>query len=449
MKVLLFNPYRDVDRYIPADLRPYARFTPTELSSYNLIPLDMAYIAGVLKGKHEVRCIDAHVTLTPVEAVDFNGYDAVVVNTAPHSHFRCCQTFVGHALEAVKLAKKAGARTIIYGPHVTIAPEDFGEADCVIVGEPEGVIEEALTGPGGTIGPLTLPKLPMPDYSVFDFSLYSSATSLQVFENQDFGKIGVISYSRGCPFSCGFCFRALAPKKIRKHTIAEVEAMLHELIDVQGCTCLFWEDLTFTLEKDWTFDLCDLIKRWKVPYVIQTRVERIDADIARALAESGCYKVEMGVESGVEEILKRFNKRITWNEVVKAVQVTKDAGIPRVIAFAGLFAPGETMETIEETRRKFHDLGLRFYCNIWFPYPNTMLYKIGIEEGKIGRTGGDWNELLPLAGTIGTQFTAEEVRQICNDIDRQEQNRQRLRKVIEKVTKPFKFASNILTELIL
>lgn len=443
MKVLLFNPYRDVDRYIPADLRPYAHFTPTELIPYNLLPLDMAYIAGVLKGKHEVNCIDAHVTSTQVEEVDFNGYDAVVINTAPYSHYRCCQTFVGHALEAVRMANKAGARTIIYGPHVTVAPEDFREANCVIVGEPDSVIEEALTGSGGVsgvIGPLSRPELSVPDYSVFDFSLYPSATSTQIFENHDFGTIGVISYSRGCPFDCGFCFRALAPNKVRRHTLAEVEAMLHELIEVRGCTCLFWEDLTFTLDKEWTLELCNLLKRWKVPYVIQTRVERMDADIARALAESGCYKVEMGVESGVEEILRQFNKRITWKEVVEAIRVAKEAGIPRVVAFAGLFAPGETRETIEETRRKFHDLGLRFYCNIWFPYPNTSLYKVGVDEGKIGRTGGDWNGLLPLAGTIGTKFTAEEVRQVCYDIDRREQNRQRLRKFFEKVTMPFKFA---------
>ncbi len=440
MKVLLFNPYRDAARYIPAALRPYARFTPTELVPYNLIPLDMAYVAGVLKGKHEVSCTDAHVTSTPLEAVDFNGYDAVVVNTAPLSHFRCCQTFVGHAREAVERARRAGARTIVYGPHVTVAPEDFGEADCAIVGEPEGVIEEALTGPGGIVGPLTCPELPMPDYSVFDFPLYPSATSAQIFENRDFGNIGVISHSRGCPFGCGFCFRALAPKKVRKHALAEVEAMLHDLIDVRGCTCLFWEDLTFTLEKRRTLEICDLIKRWRVPYVIQTRAERIDAEIARALAESGCYKVEMGVESADEEILKRFDKRTTWNDVVEAVKVSRDAGIPRVIAFAGIFAPGETRETIEVTRRKFHELGLRFYCNIWFPYPGTTLYEAGVAEGRIGGTGSDWNALLPLAGTIGTRFTAEEVRHICSDIDRREQNAQRVGRVIEKVTRPFKIA---------
>lgn len=420
MNVLLLNPYRDPKRYVPPHLLPYAKFTPTDIGSYCLLPLDLAYLAGILRDKVNLTILDAHALALYPENIDFGTYDVVVLNTAPFSHWRCCQTFVGHVHECLTLVKKVGARTVVYGPHATVAPDDFSEADCVILGEPEAVIERALTGERSRLGPEKLNDLPAPDYSLFDFSLYQASHSAQIFENQNFGRIGVLAYSRGCPFKCGFCFQALVPRSVRNHPLQVVEQALRQLIEVHQCGCLFWEDLNFTLYKQHTLEICNLLKKYNVPYVIQTRVERIDQEIATALAESGCYKVEIGVESGVDSILQQFNKRITWQDVEHAVQVARQAGIPRGIAFAGLFAPGETMATIKETRRKFRELGLSFYCNIWFPYPNTSLYHQGVKEGIIGEIGADWNELLPLAGTIGTDFSTQQVRRICAAIARSE-----------------------------
>jgi len=219
MKVLLLNPYRDVRRYVPSHLLPYVRYTPTDIGEYCLLPLDLAYLAGTLRDRADVAILDAHALKMAPEWIDFAPFDAVVMNTAPYSHWRCCQSFVGHVHDCARLAGEAGCRTVVYGPHATVAPDGFKEADCVLVGEPEALIEEALTGTACLLGPVAMERLPVPDYGKFDFALYSSARSQQVFERRDFGPIGVLSYSRGCPFGCSFCFRALAPRTVRNHTI--------------------------------------------------------------------------------------------------------------------------------------------------------------------------------------------------------------------------------------
>ncbi|MEW6606568.1 MAG: radical SAM protein [bacterium] len=429
MKILLLNPYRDVNRYIPKNFMSYVRFTPTDIGSYGLLPLDFAYLAGVLRNKADVSILDAHAHKLHPENIDLKAYDVVVVNTAPYSHWRCTQAFVGHVHESIHAAHQAGARIIVYGPHATVAPDDFFEADCVIVGEPEDVIEQALVGNVKRVGPGYSEVLPEPNYGLFDFSLYDSRRCEQVFEKRPFGTVGVLSSTRGCPFNCGFCFRALAPRKIRSHSLSSMERILHQLIEVHRCKCLFFEDFTFTLNKEQTIELCQLLARYKVPYVIQTRVDCLDEEIAIALAQSGCYKIELGVESGVNLVLEEFNKQITWSDVVRAINVCRQQGIPRVVAFAGIFAPGETRKTIEKTQHKFQQLGLRFYPNIWFPYPGTLLYEKAVKDGLISDIGADWTELLPIAGTIGTDYTADQIRQICRQIERSEYIREKMLKI--------------------
>ncbi|MBI4557220.1 MAG: radical SAM protein [Candidatus Hydrogenedentes bacterium] len=429
MKVLLLNPYRDKQRYVPAEAKPYIKYTSTDFGRYSIPPLDLAYLAGALDGKAEVSVLDAHAMQLHPERIDFRPYQAVAVNTAPYTYWRCTQTFVGHVHESLRAAKAAGCRTVVYGPHASIGPDDFVDADCVISGEPDRMIEEALFGTANRLGPDYPSDLPQPDFSKFDFNLYDSRNCEAVFERRPFGRVGVLAHSRGCPYNCGFCFRPLAPRKTRGHSIESTRETLRQLVEVHQCKCLFFEDLTFTLNKKRTLELCEVLMKYRVPYVFQTRTDAVDEDIAAALVASGCYKIEFGVESGNEALLTELNKGNGWDHVERAVRLCRKAGIPRVVGFAGIFAPGETLETIRETRRKFHELGLRFYVNLWFPYPHTSIFHKAVGDGMRKEAGADWTYLLKGAGTYGNSFTTEEVRYWCDRIAREEWWREKAGKI--------------------
>jgi radical SAM superfamily enzyme YgiQ (UPF0313 family) len=65
---------------------------------------------------------------------------------------------------------------------------------------------------------------------------------------------------------------------------------------------------------------------------------------------SGCHALCIGVESGSDEVLRRIHKGITSVQNLEAARMIREAGIYlRVSIIVG--NPGETPETIEETKQ--------------------------------------------------------------------------------------------------
>ncbi len=418
MKVLLINPYRDIKRYIPGHLRQYVKHTPSLFENYSVLPLDMAYLGAILKQEHEVDLIDAHIMRMQAEEIDFSRYQCVVANTAPYSHWRCFQTFFQHTLDVVSLAEKAGCRTIVYGPHPTVEPQSFESADCVILGEPDDLIMEAINTDSKVIGPKMeneLDRYPPLAYELFDFSLYQSQ-NCYVFDCAPFGKVGTLTSSRGCPYNCAFCFRGLATRNTRFHSLERTLDAVDRLVNHYQCKALFWEDLVFNLDKKRLLELCKGLERFKVPYAIQARIDLVDEEVARALADSGCYKIMFGVEAGDDSVLEELDKGFEWKQVKNAITICKKAGIPKVVGFAGLFAPGETMDSLKRTVRNFESLGLPLFFNIWFPFPLTTIYKKGVQEGLLSEERVEWDKLLMIAGTIGNDFSRRKVNSVMRKI---------------------------------
>jgi len=99
-----------------------------------------------------------------------------------------------------------------------------------------------------------------------------------------------------------------------------------------------------------------------------------DEDLS-ILAQSGCWRIAMGVESGDEQILRRIKKGITTHQVREAVSKLRAVGIPQVKAFFIMGFPEETLEQMETTRKfimELKQLGLTDISIFQFkPYPGT------------------------------------------------------------------------------
>jgi len=430
MKILLVNPYRNIKP--PRELVSHLRNTQLwdggeENFDFGTYPLEVPYLGAILwQVGHEVSFVDAQrIRLLPTK-IDFSGYDAVVTCTAPFGKWRCPPFSYQHAIEVLREAQKAGCKMIVYGPHCTVDPESFLEAaDCVIRGEPEPSILEALTINSSIIGkPCTdnynLDELPFPAFDLIDFSLYDAK---YIFESKVTDELGVLAGSRGCPYRCVFCFKVMVPERMRFHSPQRAVKMAETLVNEFGCKALIWGDLTFTLSKKWTLEVCEGLKELKVPYSASTRSDCLDEEVVEALASSGCYAIDVGVESGSNQVLQLLNKGFTWEESAKAINLCRQAGIPLVRVFLLLFAPGETRETIKETLGKISSLGMDISFSICTPYPGTDLWEMGVREGKIPRDLEGWSKKAEvaarLAGTIGTDFTREEVIQINKRLSRQ------------------------------
>jgi len=415
MKVLLVNTFRDYARYLKPSLLRYAQYTASlEDLGDPWPPLEFAYLSSVLKrAGHQVTFVDAHREGRDFSAEELKGYDAVAANTAPYEKWRCTQIFYDHALDLLKRARSVGCRTAVWGPHVTTTPEYFGDVDMAVVGEPDPVIVQGLEGKiGGTV---VAPEDDLdgfgdPDYSIFDFSRYEARV---FFEGKAKGPLGVAMGSRGCPYPCTFCFKALVPDKVRQHSpdrFAQIVAGLKR----RGCDAIVFEDLTYTINRKWALDVAERLMGMGVKYAIMTRVDRLDEELAEALGRSGCTKIELGVEAGNDDLLKLMHKKADWDDTYRAIKLARAHGIAIVGGFRMVYVPGETEATMREMVGRCRALGLDTFPNICTPYPKTPLWYQGVAEGKIRKGPVEWEDTVLAAGTIGNGFSREDVMRGCD-----------------------------------
>ena len=100
------------------------------------------------------------------------------------------------------------------------------------------------------------------------------------------------------------------------------------------------------------------------------------------LKERGAYHVDLGVESGCDEILKRMNKGITSKEAHVAINRLVKLGFS-VGTYFIIGTPYETKDQAFETFRFIDSLPSEVVkgVNYYTPYPLTDLYSSAIEEG--------------------------------------------------------------------
>ena len=92
------------------------------------------------------------------------------------------------------------------------------------------------------------------------------------------------------------------------------------------------------------------------------------------MKKAGCWIIYLGIESGSQRILDAIGKRITLEQVEKAVKILKDAGIQVLGSFIIGFLQ-DTTETIKETIKFAKSLNLDYaQFSILSPYPGTPIF---------------------------------------------------------------------------
>jgi anaerobic magnesium-protoporphyrin IX monomethyl ester cyclase len=132
----------------------------------------------------------------------------------------------------------------------------------------------------------------------------------------------VISGSRGCYYNCSFCqiaqFYRLAPgKPCRTRSAKNIADEIEILINDYGVDSIFFVDDEFithnTSRRKVINDLIDEIinRKLKFNFTIEYRADTgVDFELLQSLKKVGLSTVFIGVESGVEEVLRRFDKGI-------------------------------------------------------------------------------------------------------------------------------------------
>jgi radical SAM superfamily enzyme YgiQ (UPF0313 family) len=204
--------------------------------------------------------------------------------------------------------------------------------------------------------------------------------------------------ARGCPIACTFCSAsAMFGKSYRMRSTAAVVDEVEDLINHHGVKGIKIFDSTFTLVRRHAEDFCNELLRRKidVPWECEIRVDTVDKALLSLMRESGCYYVDVGVESGSQRVLDEcIGKRIKLEQAQQALEWAKEIGmLTKVFFTAG--HPGETyaeaMETVRFVRKNAPLVRIAGFHTGIKVYPGTYVDEYA-RENNLLPDGFNWSK---------------------------------------------------------
>ncbi|MEA4807419.1 B12-binding domain-containing radical SAM protein [Acetobacterium wieringae] len=234
-----------------------------------------------------------------------------------------------------------------------------------------------------------------------------------------FGLLPILT-GRGCPFGCTFCYEGANAKRVRRHSVPslmdEIRANFKRNPAINYINFL---DDTFTLDHKRVDQICDEISEIRTDYdfvwFASAHISTIDKhrEMAKHLADAGLVKIFFGLESGSDQVLKSYNKKITRKMAVDVINHCVESGIHGISGNIILGGPHETRETIAESESLIMELLYNApgqFETAYFsflPYPKTPItlhpekFGMAIYENLIDCC----NEDIPLSRTETLDFT--------------------------------------------
>lgn len=309
-------------------------------------------------------------------------------------------------LEAQHLVarKKYNYLSIMGGPHVTIFPDLFREAevDAFCIGEGEyafkdflycierGVgfegVDNLITSAGkNPLRPLidNLDELPFPDR---DLTLENSFL-------KDIAKKTFYT-SRGCPYNCTYCanniFRKMYRGKGKYVRRFSPERVIKEIEYVKSRYrtdfIKFGDDLFASKVDNWLNEFVEKYSdRIAIPFNCYLRFDTVNQQLMSLLKKAGCFSVHLSVDSLSEEVREKVLGRKMKKVVIsRQLSLIRDFGINTWVNFM-LSAPGSRTQDDLDTIRLSKE-GRVTYTNysITVPMKGTDLHEYCLEENLIG-----------------------------------------------------------------
>jgi radical SAM superfamily enzyme YgiQ (UPF0313 family) len=277
--------------------------------------------------------------------------------------------------EGIALARAIKERfpipVIAGGPHVFVGAEylkKYPWFDFLVVGEGEltavALVSALENGknleeiPGllirqGDAWQDTGPRMQIQDLDQLPFPAFHLLENIKLYHPSPFGYRKLphlpLVTSRGCPFQCIFCSRIWG-NKWRAHSAAYVLEMVKYVATRCGVKEIWFAEDTFAINRQRVIDICEgiLAAGLDLTWSCMTNVNVFDEELLALMKKSGCWQVQLGLESGNDEVLKFIRKPINRALVREKVNLINRAGIK----IRGYFILGhltDTRETIEQT----------------------------------------------------------------------------------------------------
>jgi anaerobic magnesium-protoporphyrin IX monomethyl ester cyclase len=198
---------------------------------------------------------------------------------------------------------------------------------------------------------------------------------------RDGARVAEVSTSRGCHGRCAFC--AMPPFYTASRTqgwrFRSAERLLAEILTLRssyGARVFHFTDENFmggpetARQRSWEFIRLVKSSDLECEFYINCRADDIDPQLFRVLREIGLAGVFLGLESGVQSVLQRFEKRLSVDTNRRAIGILTDLGID--------FFPAYIMIDPHSSLGEFRD-NLRFLVDNDLPvHPGNILSRLEV-----------------------------------------------------------------------
>ena len=371
MRLLLIQPaplnYRKDD-----SLRFISNFA--RKNYFSIPPLSLGILAALTPPDWDVI-----IRQEPADQIDFDENVDLVGITA-------VTPIVNRAYEIADQFRKRSVKVIMGGIHPSAMPDEaLKHCDSVCIGEAElvwkEVLEDLLDGKLKTI---------YKSEEYFDMNFYTPPRRDIISSSGSFFySAETVETSRGCPYDCDFCSVSITHgKKIRyrhsENVISEIEKIEKKR--------LFFVDNNIVAKNEKAKDLFQALIPLKKKWTGQASISIADdLQLTKLAADSGCYGLLIGIESVLDEGLKKYKKsKNSFKELKKSLNILKDHGIA-VLAHMVFGNDFETKDSMLETLERLFELDVASATlGILVPYPGTRLASNLEKQDRI--LTKDWNK---------------------------------------------------------
>ncbi len=341
-----------------------ARSAFEELGRSSLPPLGLLYLASALiRAGHRVQVLDLNLDHDPEAAlrrVEQLRPQLVGLSTlAP--------AFYGVAALARELRRRLPAETTLVagGADVTTRAgryQDLQLFDALLLGEAEQTLPALCASwpeirpargvlPAGAEVTLALPppvvpdEAPLPARHLLPLHRYRGGPA---YKRQRLST-SVFTH-RGCPYNCAFCEKGVHAGPMRFRSAGSILEEVRQVRRDHGIADIRFIDDVFLYDAEILDEFLELVLRSgeRFRWMCTARVDLMDEAVLRKMHRAGCYRLEIGVESGSERVLRMVSKRITLADARAAIALTRRVGIESIANFI-LGFPTETEAEIQQT----------------------------------------------------------------------------------------------------
>jgi anaerobic magnesium-protoporphyrin IX monomethyl ester cyclase len=335
------------------------------------------------------------------------------------------------AYHILETSRQSGATVLINGSDASDHTLDYLQKGfrCVLLGEAERTLLEAvshvLRGDDAGLNRVAglayldkttnavvrtprrdfmhdLDRLPLPSRDLIDTNAYKNVW----VSAHGYFPLNIVA-SRGCPYHCNWCAKPIYGDSFSMRSATLVAEEMRQLKYELGADHLWFADDIFGLRPKWVRQLADEVQKLDaaIPFKMQSRVDLMTPDTARALRRAGCAEAWLGVESGSQKILDAMDKGTRVDQIAQARENLRREGI-RACYFLQFGYPGETWTDIQETIRLVRDtrpddIGV----SVSYPLPGTKFFdRVQAQLGEKTNWSDSEDLSMMFQGTYTNEF---------------------------------------------